>query len=115
MCINANMIYVPRGQGPWRIYQGDPNKGICTSVFYVSALLLSLLLPLLSVASLCFPLSCLIFVGFRWLSLGSPSFNHYAHSALPKQDDWMVRGLQDWRIERMGSIKGSDFIDKPWL
>ena len=42
-------------------------------------------------------------------------FNRYAHSALPNQDDWMVRGLQDWRIERMGSIKGSDLIYKLWL
>ena len=27
----------------------------------------------------------------------------------------MVRGLQDWSIERMGSIKGSDLIYKLWL
>ena len=42
-------------------------------------------------------------------------FNRYAHSALPNQDDWMVRGLQDWRIGRMGSIKGSDLIYKLWF
>ena len=46
---------------------------------------------------------------------GCGGFNHYAHSAVPNQDDWMVRGLQDWRIGRMGSIKGSDLIYKLWL
>ena len=39
-------------------------------------------------------------------------FNRYLHSAVPNQDVWMVRGLHDWRIGRIGSITGSDLIQE---